>query len=200
MSYQSFGTGVRRRSKPRLIHVNGYTGQSTSKRSVQRPIYNGQAIMSGMCVSEIYDNGQWKFQKGVNASDIHAPVFIAHQDYNEPDVLASGILEAFPLSDTTREYRTGYFKTGTTAAPDDEGLIASFKNGKLVSAFLSSHADAGSFKIAESTQIVVGAVAGAHYDSPIDIASEALYVTPDADGKVLVLQFGGAFVPGQVAA
>lgn len=190
MAYQSFSTNTRKRTTPRIQYVKGYLGQASVQGQESLPIYNSQAILSGMCISRVYDDGQWKWQLGHVAGN---QPFVAHQDYTDPDVVASGKLTGMLLTPGGIEFRTGHILLGTEANWDAGAKVSAvlFDNGTA--------ANRGKFKLAASGEDIVGQLAGAHKDGLIDVASENTEVTP-VSGVVAVAQIQGAFVTGNTMA
>lgn len=186
-------SGTLRRDIPRLQFVRGYSGQSSQFPSEHLKRYSNAAIRSGMCISKFYNTAteahEWKI--GHIAGSVP---YVAVQDYDDNDVIASGnLISGIPLSGDF-EFRTGYYAAGTLANWDSDKPITAIADGVS-----TSGAESGKFKIATSGDVIVGYVNG-HQNGPLDVAAENTNVTPDADGKVLVVQLVARFAPGNLLA
>lgn len=182
---------------PRIGLLSKFNTQGTDLTQTLAPIANataGELIYSGMLVSLRKDSGatEYGFTRGVAADSVDVPHF-AYNDQSDADVIESGGLTAYPITETL-EFTTAWFKKGvvyTLGAP------------------LTYDAETGTVKLAATDDPVVGYVSGTA-DGPTNIAkftSECDPVfTPGATevvpGKleVLVLQMRTAGTSGIVAA
>lgn len=169
MSIQTYGT--QQRANARLRVLRGWDPNVPNHLARRAPIAEGVTILSGQVVSLKYQNSQEEFILGVDAvTDL--PYF-AVQDSDDFDVIASGGLTGLSCLDNL-ELQTAFFKASPSPAYGSQvALMADGTTGDV-----TTH-DGG------DTKAILGYTS--RFNGPVDIRAENSGVTPDGDGKVLVL-------------
>ncbi|MCE9610348.1 MAG: hypothetical protein K8R23_09160 [Chthoniobacter sp.] len=181
------------RAKALLAVLRGDDPNGTSKRNTVARWKAGETIMSGQIMHLEWNStdGVDEWVKGWNPST--QPLAIPHfsrYDYTDSLVTSSGLLSGISCLDDY-ELQTAYF-----TASDD------YLHGSYL---ISDTSTAGNVKIAAGTNGAgaVGAAVIARVskgNGPIDVRPFNSGVTPDGDGKVLVLQVQTCFQRNAVPA
>ena len=180
--------GTLQRTYPRLRVLRGYVGQNSNQRGESAPVKDGEVIMSGMCISKLWNPTTTKYE-WVRGLVSGAVPYVALQDYNDVDVLGSGSLTGLSCSGQYT-FESPYF-VGTTAL-DDGALVSAYANDDATDALR------GKFKIAASTNPILGVVVRLK-DGPADASGYSSNVVKDGDGQVKVFTFDAGYT-GAVAA
>ena len=169
MSLPAYGTVTR--TKPRVLIHRGWDPNNPTQRSVNAPIAAGVTIRSGQVISLSSNNGVMEWVLGQPAAgDIP---FIAYQDSDDFDVVASGGLTGLSSQDQI-ELSTPYFRATpvTVAYGKQVRLKADGVTGNVTTALTTDRQTLG-FQ--------------SRYDGPHDIAAEYPGAAVDGSGHVLVL-------------
>lgn len=156
----TFSKGHLQRSAPLLRIVNGHEGQHSRFAQATAPVYTGQTILSGMVMSQVWESARsaYAWKPGITAN---APAFVALNDSHDPDVVASQQFIGIPLN-AGFNFETGHVVIGT---------LANWDANARVSAFPVDDADAGKFKLAASTETILGTLMIPHKDGLLDVTA-----------------------------
>lgn len=169
MSIQTFGT--QQRAHARLRVMRGWDPNVPSSLTRRAPVADGVTVLSGQVISLKYQNSQEEWILGVDSvKDI--PYF-AVQDSDDFDVVASGGLTGLSSLDDL-ELQTAFFHASPTPSYGTQvALMADSTSGNVTT---HDGTDANS---------ILGYTS--RFNGPVDIKADNSGVTPDGDGKVLVL-------------
>jgi len=169
MSIQTYGT--QQRAKPRLRVMRGWDPNVPNSLTRRAPIAEGVTVQSGQVVSLKFQNSQEEFILGVDSvTDVP---FFAVQDSDDFDVIASGGLTGLSCLDNL-ELQTPFFKASPT--PSYGSIVPLAADG--VTGDVTTHDG-------NDARAILGYTS--RFNGPVDIRAENSGVTPDAQGKCLVL-------------